>query len=1235
MGGMTYRRFGLAVLTSLLVLVGCMFCGASAFALNGRAGAGSFSAPSTPTGVAIDQETGNVYVVESGAGVIAAFGPEGGAPSGVAALTPAFTATQEPIGVAIDNACWYHQPRLTGAACEAFDPSNGDLYVANPKGNAIEKLALNKLTEEYETVSAFPFHEPNGVAVDHEGNVYVADYFETSIPVFNTAGVEIGKIETQASEHPAIVHPGFVAVGSPGVVYVSNYEGPTVQLTVNSKYEVQSEKLLQASGKAVALDASGNVLVDGQSSVSEYSSSGAMIGIFGEREPGVLSLGLAVDTTTGKAYVSLAGEATVDVYGPTFKRPSVSTGSPSELRATSATLNGTVNPEGLPVTSCVFEYGTSASYGQTVPCEPNPGSGEAPVPVSAKLTGLQADTAYHYRLKAAYGNGAIFGADEEFTTAGPKLSLEAVSDVTADSVTLEATINPHNAPTSYYFQYGTSTGYGTDIPGYPGSSIGSGEGNVEVSQHGQNLDAGTVYHYRVVQLSELEPGKSEEFDGPDQTFTTQPSGIGSVLPDNRIWEQVSPQNKHGALLGALNANSVIQTSASGDAITYTGTASTESLPPGNSGGTQMFSARGAEGASAWGSRDISTSREVANGLKLIPGEEYSFFSTDLSSGVVDPFGAFSPSLSAEASERTPYLRSDYSSDSPDELCVASCYRPLVTGAPGFANVPEGTKFGKEGTEGDGKVSPFGGPLFLGASLDGSHLVLSSKVALTKDAAPTGGLYEWAGGQLQLISVLPGGEPALAPAGVSFPELGSEGGKTDEYVRRNAISADGSRVIWSTGSTGPGGGSQLYIRDVPRKETLQLGSSTKARFQTASSDGSRVFFTEAGDLYEFDAPLSGALSAGQAMDLIPGAEVQGMVSASEDGTSIYFVADGVLTGAETNEHGEKAVAGQPNLYLYRAGVTRLVAVLSGEDSPDWGERGLQVLTTTRVSPNGDWFEFMSERSLTGYDTRDASSGALDEEVFLYDAGVGRLACASCNPTGARPHGALILDIVTTDQLVDKQGTWGAFGGRWLAANVPAWTSPLYQSRYLSDSGRLFFNSSDALVPADTNSVEDVYEYEPPGVGDCTNEISTFSPRSDGCVGLISSGTSKEESAFLDASENGDDVFFLTTAQLSSQDTDTVRDVYDARVDGGFPVPQPPPACEGDACQSPVAAPNDPTPGSLTYQGPGNPTPAATVKKAAKKKVTKCAKGKRLSHGKCTKIKSKKKVRKPGNKRRAKS
>ena len=277
----------------------------------------------------------------------------------------------------------------------------------------------------------------------------------------------------------------------------------------------------------------------------------------------------------------------------------------------------------------------------------------------------------------------------------------------------------------------------------------------------------------------------------------------------------------------------------------------------------------------------------------------------------------------------------------------------------------------------------------------------------------------------------------------------------------------------------------------------------------------------------------------------------------------------------------------------------MAVLSAEDQPDWGRsEGYLENLTARVSPDGRWLAFMSERSLTGYDNRDAVSGEPDEEVFLYHAaaegGGGRLVCASCNPTGARPHG---VQYARSDErynlpLAGGTGVWDST--QWLAANVPGWTSyksehALYQSRYLSDGGRLFFNSSDDLVPQATNSAEDVYEYEPPGEGSCSAASATFAEASDGCVGLISSGTSKEESAFLDASESGDDVFFLTYARLSTRDTDTALDVYDARVGGGESEPPKPVQCEGDACQSPVAAPEDLTPGSLIYSGPGDLVP----------------------------------------------
>jgi hypothetical protein len=269
--------------------------------------------------------------------------------------------------------------------------------------------------------------------------------------------------------------------------------------------------------------------------------------------------------------------------------------------------------------------------------------------------------------------------------------------------------------------------------------------------------------------------------------------------------------------------------------------------------------------------------------------------------------------------------------------------------------------------------------------------------------------------------------------------------------------------------------------------------------------------------------------------------------------------------------------------------------------------------------------MSDRPLTRYDNRDAVSERSDQEVFLYHApsgqGQGTLVCASCNPTGARPRGMEFSAITVGNGGLAGGSVWPE--STWLAANVPTWTSytlnqSLYQSRYLSDSGRLFFNSSDALVPSDTNGTEDVYQYEPPGVGGCTASSLTFGPASQGCVDLISSGISKQESAFLDASESGDDVFFLTASQLSHRDLDTALDVYDAGVGGSETEAARPVECSGDACQQPAVPPNDATPGSLTFNGAGN--------------VVECPKGNVKKPGKC--VAKKHKHHKKSKKRHAK-
>jgi hypothetical protein len=329
--------------------------------------------------------------------------------------------------------------------------------------------------------------------------------------------------------------------------------------------------------------------------------------------------------------------------------------------------------------------------------------------------------------------------------------------------------------------------------------------------------------------------------------------------------------------------------------------------------------------------------------------------------------------------------------------------------------------------------------------------------------------------------------------------------------------------------------------------------------------------------------------------------------------VYFVANGVLDQTAASEgaiQGDCEPSGEPggtgcNLYAIHHSESgweppRLVAVLSTQDYSDWGSLATADLAkvTSRASPDGQWLAFMSQQSLTGYDNHDALSGEPDQEVFLYHASAGAqgtLLCASCDPSGARPHGAEYANI-KAGLVGDDEKTWR--DDQWLAATLPGWTpyslgKALYQSRYLSDTGRLFFNSSDALVSSDVNGNWDVYEYEPPGVGSCAEASHAFVSSSRGCLGLVSSGRAAGESAFIDASETGDDVFFLTGAKLVRGDVDTALDLYDAHVCSesapcSSETASPPPCVTVDSCR-PAPAPQPAVfgaPASATFSGEGN-------------------------------------------------
>jgi len=405
--------------------------------------------------------------------------------------------------------------------------------------------------------------------------------------------------------------------------------------------------------------------------------------------------------------------------------------------------------------------------------------------------------------------------------------------------------------------------------------------------------------------------------------------------------------------------------------------------------------------------------------------------------------------------------------------------------------------------------------------------------------------------------------------------------------------------------------------VSKTAEKQAGTSA-SHFWTAAEDGSRVIFTTGAIQIESATAIKGAKAGLYEFEVDSGATQKiagkaiGVLGASADGARVYFVSGEALSGAAANAEGAEAIEGQPNLYLHEAGAgggsERFIGVLTEADVKSLPIGSITSATAAepvshnaRVSPDGLHATFMSTAPLSGYDSTDGQNGQADNEVFVYDAiangGAGELHCASCNPGGSRPVG------------INAGSSGNPF---WIAGQIPGAQDTLYSSRVLSDDGsRLFFESPEALVARDTNGRIDVYEWEQAGTGSCRESDLTYSAVSGGCVDLISSGQSKRDSAFIDASPDGHDVFIATLSSLISSDYGLV-DIYDARVDGGFPEPEPPaPGCEGEACQGTPEAPNDPTPASSSFEGAGN------VREEAPAGRKPCAKGKVRRHGKCEK------------------
>jgi phosphodiesterase/alkaline phosphatase D-like protein len=238
--------------------------------------------------------------------------------------------------------------------------------------------------------------------------------------------------------------------------------------------------------------------------------------------------GLSANTTYHFRVVATNVGGTSEGSDQVFKTlpnpPTVTTDAASSITQTAATLNASVNPNGGEVSECKLEYGTSVSYQSSVPCSPSPGASSRSVAVSASVTGLLANSTYHFRVVATNSGGTSRGSDETLTTQPPSQTPNApsattgsASSVTQTSATLNATVNPDGEEVKECrLEYGTTIPYTLSASCSP--QPGSGTSPVAVSAQITSLTANTTYHYRVVAVSAAD----EAADGNDQTFKTPP-----------------------------------------------------------------------------------------------------------------------------------------------------------------------------------------------------------------------------------------------------------------------------------------------------------------------------------------------------------------------------------------------------------------------------------------------------------------------------------------------------------------------------------------------------------------------------------------------------------------------------------------------------------------------------------------------------------------------------------------
>jgi Fibronectin type III domain len=1014
----------------------------------------------------------------------------------------------------------------------------------------------------------------------------------------------------------------------------SNVSSVAHFVTLPEGPRVEGESASGVHGEEATLNAQVNPSNEETSVVFEYGTSEGVIGTAGAKVvsagslsgPGVQGASVTVtgleqhtayffrvvaeNEQSEKEGVPVTGQIARLVTGPLEAPEEAKAGA---VGSSSVVLEGVLNPHGESEPQTYeFRYKASQSEceGGSATAEETSGTG-SPLPVSAKVEGLLPDTSYTFCLHT------VNAAGEEATTlavtfrtgiAEPVVvnGSEGVVQVTAGEATVKAEINPGGAPTGYRVQYVTQTHFEESgfanpseapVASAPGIMVTAASTPVPEQLTLTGLASGTTYRFRFVVSNEAQQevvGEEGEFQTPASNAPTSVE-----LPDGRAYELASrgdPGEAYVPFGSGLESLGLFvddfrpfRAAANGEAVTFTG-APRDLEGDGFTGegvGNQLLSRRTSSG---WEPVDVTpeivrpSGHEVANAV-------YESFNDQLSLGVLasEPgqFVGTTPTSVAPKNCEALYAYSE-EGGSFHALFDEEGSQPLT---PGFC--------GTAVASGGGVPYEPHTLVFVGANAgvpgvaQDSQLLFQSSAALVTmtSEGSADDLYDSVGaGQVRLVNLLPGKVEGEGDATFGGPS---------QLDFSNVISADATRAFWTDleEESGPNGGvfdEQIFMRVNPSQPQSALDgeghciqpalactvavSEGPAQYQTATPDGHYVYYLEDGGLWRYD---SQAQVDGQAERTLlePGsAEVQGVVAINQtgqDGAYVYFAAKGALTPETQPQTCEPSRGQACNLYLLHENEPIHPVATIGEDGSATESDYTSNLAdrTAEATPNGDHLVFQSARAVTAYHSGEAT------EVYVFDAQSGHISCASCQPSGAAP----------------------VAGG----ALLPVSENPTFMHRWISNDGdRVFFDTNEALVPQDSDGVQDVYEWEQPGEGTCT--AAQASQLAGGCTYLLSGGNDSTPSFLIDADETGDNVFFTHRGKLGPEGNEDDRnEVYDARVDGGFSRPSQ--ACAGTGCQgTPPPPPIFTTPPSTTANGPGNLPPPLVAAKPKPKPETRAQK-----------------------------